>query len=132
MIRQCILAAAIVAAAACKSTAAGSGYGGPDTVWRLTTIDGAPAQAKTTLTFPNPGRIAGRAPCNSYFGPLNGTFPRFDAPAIASTRRACPDRSLESRYFAALRAAKSATRNGDTLILSDGSGRQRAVFKRAE
>ena len=115
---------------ACQGQAQ-DGFGAPDTVWALTTLDGAPFDATATLTFTAENRVAGQAPCNSYFGVQTGRFPAFSAPALAASRRACPALEAETRFLSALGAATRATRSGNTLILSDDSA-ERLVFTRAD
>ena len=118
---------AALALAACQSVAQNDGLGGPDTTWRLVTLDGAAFAATATLTFPDGRRLTGQAPCNSYFGALTATYPAFAAPVIGASKRACPDLQAEQAYFTALSAVTKATRDGDRLILSDASG-PRLVF----
>ncbi|WP_299688742.1 META domain-containing protein [uncultured Tateyamaria sp.] len=115
---------------ACQGDAQ-DGFGDAATTWQLVTLDGAAFDATATLTFPEAGRIAGSAPCNQYFGPMNSTFPGFSAPALAATRRACPALEDEIRFLAALRAVTRAERADDALILSDETG-ARLVFRRAD
>ena len=129
MRRVAALCLALGASACAGDTA--NGFGGPDTVWKLVEINGAPFDANATLRFPAQGRIAGGAPCNSYFGALGGTYPAFNVPVIGASKRACPDLPAESAYFAALNAVDRASRDGDRLILSDASG-PRLVFTRAD
>lgn len=111
-------AALFIAVAACQSVAADDGYGTADTVWILTEIDGAPYNATAKLTFPEPGRIAGRAPCNRFFGPMDAPYPQFKATQLAATKAACPDLPAEDAFFAALSNMEVAERRGDTLILT--------------
>ena len=68
-----------------------TGYGAAGVTWGLKSIDGTPFSATATLTFPEPGKIAGDAPCDSYFGSQTAPYPRFEAPNIASTKMACPN-----------------------------------------
>ncbi|MEO0666394.1 MAG: META domain-containing protein [Pseudomonadota bacterium] len=122
---------AALAVSACQSAAQDDGFGGPTTTWRLVTLDGAAFAADATLTFPDGQRLAGQAPCNSYFGPLTAPYPAFAAPVIAASKRACPDLRAEAAYFAALSAVTGARRDGDTLTLSDTTG-PRLVFTIAD
>lgn len=100
-----------------------SGYGAEQATWVLISIDGAPYPARATLTFPEEGKIAGNAPCNSYFGAQSAPYPWFEAPNIASTKRACPDLAAETEYFKALSQMTISEVSETTLILSNDAKR---------
>tara|TARA_R110002049_G_scaffold117332_3_gene270731 strand:- start:119317 stop:119709 length:393 start_codon:yes stop_codon:yes gene_type:complete len=106
-------------------------YGAADKVWRVTEIDGKPFTAHATLTFPEAGKIAGDAPCNSYSATMTVPYPWFEAGPVAVTRRACPQLAAEAAYLAALRDATLSEVLGNTLILSSVK-RPLAVFKAVE
>lgn len=112
---------------ACKDETI-SGYANPDTRWALVELDGVPFPANATISFPEKGRIAGQAPCNSYSGTQTAPYPWFETGPIAATRRACPDLAAESAFFEALAQVRIAEVSGDTLILSNEDGRE-LVFK---
>ena len=92
----------LVLLAACRDDESVRAYGGADKEWRLIELNDQPFEAKVTLTFPEAGRIAGNAPCNSYNGSMTVPYPWFEAGAIAATKRACPDLAAESSFFTAL------------------------------
>ena len=69
--------------AACRGDETIAAYGAADITWQLTEIDGQPFTATATLHFPEPGRIAGIAPCNSYNAVLDAPYPWFDASTLA-------------------------------------------------
>ncbi len=108
-----------------------SGHGGQSTTWTLRSIDGTPFAARATLTFPEEGTLAGEAPCNRYSGQQSVPYPWFSAERITATRRACPDLEAETRYLRALENMTLAEIAGDTLILSNDSGRE-MVFRAAQ
>ncbi|MGJ8615214.1 MAG: META domain-containing protein [Sulfitobacter sp.] len=114
--------------AACQKDESVRAYGAADKEWRLIELAGKPFNAKATLTFPETGRIAGMAPCNSYGGTMTVPYPWFEAGAIAATKRACPDLAAETAFFSALGAATLSEVLGDTLILSNPDGLS-MVFK---
>jgi heat shock protein HslJ len=120
--RLSLILAALLPLAACFGDETVRAYGAADKVWQLTELNGAPATAKTTLTFPEAGRIAGDAPCNSYFSAMEVPYPWFDAGPIGATKRACPELAAERAYFEALEKASLSEVLGDTLILSDDNG----------
>ena len=123
---------AALAVSACQSAAQQDGFGGPDTTWRLVTLDGAAFPADATLTFPDGQRLAGQAPCNSYFGPLTAPYPAFAAPVIAATKRACPDLAAETAFFEALSAARLSAAKDGRLVLSAEDGSPLLVFTAAD
>ncbi|PWE32535.1 META domain-containing protein [Maritimibacter sp. 55A14] len=108
-----------------------SGYAGTDQGWILAEIDGTAFPARATLHFPEEGRIAGEAPCNSYSGTQAVPYPWFEASAIAATKRACPALDAEAAYFEALGEMTLAEVSGRLLILSNDEGRM-MVFRRAD
>lgn len=94
----------------------------PGMVWELKKLDGALFSAAATISFPEPGVVAGKAPCNSYRGAQVGTMPAFATEGIAATRRACADLALESAFFQSLDRMRHIAITGKTLTLSDGQG----------
>ena len=121
----------LLLAAACRGDETVASYGAGDGLWHLTGIDGAAFAARATLSFPERGRIAGEAPCNSYSGRMEAPYPWFEATDIAATRRACPDLAAEAAFFDALSEMTLAEVAGDTLILSTPEGRE-MIFARVQ
>lgn len=107
---------------ACQADETISGYADPDAVWVLTELNGQTPQSKITLTFPEKGKIAGRAPCNRYFGAQTKPLPWFETGPIASTKMACPSLDEEAQYFQTLEKSTLAEVGKTTLILSDETG----------
>ncbi len=101
------------------------------TTWVLQRLDGAAFTARATLTFPEAGNIAGRAPCNSYTGPMEAAYPMWETGLLLSTKMACPDLTAEDAFLAALTVMTHAEVAGDTLTLSDSRGRE-MVFTAGE
>jgi heat shock protein HslJ len=106
-------------------------YGASDRSWVLQEIDGQPFEASALLQFPEEGKIAGNAPCNSYNGKLNAPYPWFEIKDLAATRAACATLEAEGMYFAALLAMTQSEVSGDVLILRNEDGHE-MVFKTAE
>ncbi len=106
-------------------------YGAADRTWTLQEIDGQPFVASATISFPEAGQIAGRAPCNSFSGTLDAPYPWFEITDLAATRAACPDLEAEGAYFAALMAMTQSEVSGDVLILRNEDGHE-MLFKAAE
>ena len=120
-----------LAVTACQGDETVGGYGAADIVWTLRELDGALFEQTANLTFPEAGRIAGKAPCNSYSGTMTAPYPWFEAGPLASTRMACPDLEAENRFFAALGEMTVSEVSGKTLILSNEDGRE-MVFTASE
>ncbi len=99
-------------------------YGAGDANWRLVEIDGQPFKARATLGFADEGALFGQAPCNAYSGAQTAPYPWFTAENIAVTRMACADLAAETVYFEALAAMTLSEVAGETLILSNDSGRE--------
>lgn len=119
---------AAVMLTACQKDETVTAYGGADKTWVLQTLDGQPFKASASLSFPEPGRIAGQGPCNAFFGPQTAPYPWFSTGPIGSTKRACPELQAEADYLAALQDMTQVEVLGDTMILSNDAGRE-LVFK---
>lgn len=98
--------------------------------WRLVLLDGTRFEARATLMQPEPGRIAGAAPCNRYSAALRVGPPGFALGPVAVTRMFC-DGAMEdeARFLDALAAATSAEVTGDRLVLT-GPESPRLEFER--
>ncbi len=105
--------------AACQGDETISGYVAPGTIFALEEQAGQAVTFTATITFPEPGRVTGSGPCNSFNAAQSVPLPWIDIGPIAATRRACPDLAAEGAYFAALEQATLAEVAGDVLILSD-------------
>lgn len=101
-----------------------SGYTDPGVVWALQSIGGTEFPASATLTFPEEGKIAGLAPCNSYFGQQTVPYPWFKAEAIATTRMTCPQIAQEGMFLKVLSEMTLVDASGKTLILSNDAGHE--------
>lgn len=105
-----------------------SAYGAAGMTWTLKELDGVAFVQTATLTFPEPGKITGTAPCNSFSGRMTAPYPWFETGPLATTRMACPEMSAETQFFAALSDMTLSEVSGDTMILSNDAGRE-MVFK---
>lgn len=93
------------------------------TEWRLIAIDGQPFTAEATLAFGADGAIAGRAPCNRWFGTNKATLPALDMSGIGATKMACDRLAEEDLFFAALALMTgSETTAAGTLVLRSADG----------
>lgn len=104
------------------------------TSWALTAmfVDGAEVGGQATMEFPASGRVAGRAFCNRYVGPVELASGRVRVGSLAATQMACaePLMTQEQRFLAALGRAARIERAGDTLTLRDGAGEALLRFTR--
>ena len=107
---------------ACQKDETISGFTDPATLWTLVEMNGLPVRETITLSFPEQGKIAGRAPCNRYFASQGAPYPWLDIGPIGSTRRACAALELETRYLSLLGAMTLVEVSGPVLILSDEEG----------
>lgn len=107
---------------ACGQDETVSGQTGPDDLWRLIRIGEAPVAERITIRFPEQGRAAGEAPCNSYSSDQTAPLPWIDLGPIAATRRACPALELETRYFELLERMALVEVLGDTLLMTADDG----------
>lgn len=123
-----VLILPLIALFQCDRDESVAGYGAADTSWRLQEIDGQAFGASAILQFPETGRIAGHAPCNSYQGVLNAPYPWFEITDLTATRAACAGLEAEGTYFAALLAMTESELSGDVLILRGSDGHE-MVFK---
>ncbi len=118
----------LLALTGCFQDESVSAYGAAGKTWTLAELDGAAFTQRASLTFPEPGKIAGAAPCNGFSGDMTAPYPWFEIGPLATTRMACPDMDAENRFFAALGDMTLSEVSGDTMILSNDSARE-MVFK---
>lgn len=108
--------------------------------WELVSLGGTPVLeggSKPTLSFPEPGRIAGSASCNRYSGSAQITPEgklALSAPnALAVTRMACAEDALNSqemRFLQLLEGAGQMRLDGDRLSILTGERADALVFQR--
>ena len=115
----------LLALAACTADETVFSYGAGERSYALQSVDGLPFAGTATLGFPEPGRVAGQAPCNSYSGPLTVPYPWFELGPLAVTRRACLDEGGEAAFFDALQSMTLVKASDDgTLRLWNDAGRE--------
>jgi heat shock protein HslJ len=124
--RFCALA--FVSVSGCAQDETLTAYGAAGFTWHLVKIDGTAFEAPATMSFPEPAQIAGNAPCNSFSGRVTVPYPWFETSPLTVTRALCPTITEEAQFFAALEAMTFAEVAGDTLVLSDDTGRS-MVFR---
>jgi len=121
----------VLSLAACRDDETVAAYGGAGQNWHLLEIDGKPFTSRATVTFPEAGKIAGQAPCNSYSGAMTAPYPWFETGPLAATRAACPDLAAERQFFAALGEMTLSEVSGKTMILNNQTGGE-MVFEARE
>lgn len=107
------------------------------TEWRLEAVGDRPAlpQPQATLAFPEPGRVAGHASCNRFFGSVAIDGRQIGFGQLGSTRMACmgPVGEQERRVLQALTAAQRYELQGDTLVIhAPGADTLRYVHMRKQ
>ena len=124
-----ITALTILVATAVVQPAAGGGIDLVGTAWLVDDIGGRGVidRARTTLQFPEPGRVAGHTGCNRFFGPveLNGVAIAFGN--LATTRMACPEALMaqEQRFLDAMARARriAPAEHGHVLLVYGDDGK---------
>lgn len=84
---------------------------------------GVAGDTRSTLTFVEPGKVAGRGGCNRFFGAVTTDGTTIEFGNLGSTMMACPEPFMdqEKRYFEALGKAKRfEAEDGMLLIFGDG------------
>jgi heat shock protein HslJ len=92
---------------AAPTTPAAFNLSGSD--WELKDLGGVAADhGKATLSFPEPGKIAGNGSCNRFFASSEINGDAIKLGAMGSTRMACPEPVMtqESKYLETLQAAE--------------------------
>ncbi|MEM1302777.1 MAG: META domain-containing protein [Pseudomonadota bacterium] len=114
--------------AGCATDETVTRFAGEGSVWSYqdTSVGSA---VPVTLTFPEPGQVAGQGPCNRYSATQTAPYPWFELGPVAATKRACPELAAEAAYFEDLQSMSLAEVSGDVLILSNDTGKQ-MVFSR--
>ena len=110
----------LVALAACVSPAVSQDIAGVD--WHLVGLEGQAVDWDASLRFDG-DKVAGKAPCNRWFGSNTGTLPALDISGIGATRMACPDLAAESVYFESLQAMQRVELDQGHLFLIGAEGR---------
>ncbi|MCA8883170.1 MAG: META domain-containing protein [Rhodobacteraceae bacterium] len=90
--------------------------------WRLVQLNGSAFTARARFSIAVDRRLAGQAPCNSFFGAIDGTAAAFHIGPLAATRNACADLAAESAFFQALEAARQARIDGGRLVMTGDDG----------
>lgn len=96
-----------------------SGFSSPDVDWKLESLNGKTFDATATLSFPEEGKVTGKAPCNSYFATQTAPYPWFQVENIGATRMTCADLELESEFLTALETMTISEVSGNILILTN-------------
>ncbi len=103
--------------------------------WRPSFLSASelPARDHMVIRFDANGTVSGNGGCNMFHGAYSTAGNQIEIGPIAATRKGCPGLiESETAFFAALRAAKSFTQDGDTLILFDADGSKLAEFLRSD
>lgn len=110
--------------AACRGDESVFAYGAADKTWQLIELDGQAFSARATLTFPEPGKISGTTPCNTFSGAQKAPYPWFETGKLALTRAKCSEAADENRFISALPMMTQSEVLGDKMILRNETGRE--------
>ncbi len=107
-----------------------------NTYWRLVTLDGQPVHFRGPgrephlLLHVDAMRATGSGGCNTYTGTYQADGKKLSITSVASTMMACVDgMEVESAFYAALAATNGYRTAGDSLTLTDASGKVLATFQ---
>ncbi len=106
------------------------GFPKASTVWSLAEINGALYTSATSLTFPNPGEMAGRGPCNSFQGRIDGGAEDFRIVDLRVTRQTCVGQANETAFFDTLNDMTRIEMEEAMLVMHGADG-IRMVFQPA-
>lgn len=90
--------------------------------WHLVGLEGQAVDWRASLKFEG-DKVAGKAPCNSWFGANLATLPAVSFGPIGATRMACAQLAEETVYFEALAAMQRAELDQGHLFLIGPEGR---------
>ena len=96
-----------------------------DTRWVAEKIFGNAADAaKSTVSFPEEGRVGGSTGCNNYTGSVTIELTSIDFGILATTRKLCAPAisGQETVFLEALEVTSNWQRIGNTLIFTDENG----------
>ncbi len=112
---------AALALTACVTPAlSDDGMSGVD--WHLVGLEGQEIGWIASLRFEG-DKVAGKAPCNRWFGTNTAALPALAFQGLGATRMACPDLAAETVFFEALQAMQRAELDQGHLYLTGPEGR---------
>ncbi|MDX2264229.1 MAG: META domain-containing protein [Hyphomicrobiales bacterium] len=117
----------VLAAGALLTSVAAAQTGGlPGTTWRAEDIRGGGVidTAQSTISFEDGNVINGDGACNRYRGAVTVDGENMQFGQIASTKKLCPPALMdqETKFFAALEAARTFVLDGPYLRIRDEKG----------
>ncbi|MBW4982596.1 META domain-containing protein [Mameliella sp. CS4] len=95
-----------------------------NTHWVLQSMGGEMVDFDASLDLTTPGKVSGKAPCNSFGGRVEGAWPGLSFGPLRLTRRACPELAQENAFVMALRQVTQAELRDDQLVLRDAEGNE--------
>jgi heat shock protein HslJ len=103
--------------------------------WKVTEVGGQAVAGSLGVTaeFGSDGKLAGKAPCNSYFADYKQSGSKLTLSMPGATMMYCVDEGvmdLEQVFFQNLEKVRSFTSEADRLILLDESGNSLMVFSK--
>ncbi|WP_112311204.1 META domain-containing protein [Pseudogemmobacter bohemicus] len=86
--------------------------------WLVIAQDGVRVSYEASFSIDVEGKVAGKAPCNRYFGQNQAGLPDLSLGALGATRMFCDHQADEDSYLKALGAMTRAGIRGETLVLT--------------
>ncbi len=115
---------------ACQGDQTLSAYGAAGRRWNLVELDGVAAAGLVTLSFPEPGRVAGRTDCLDFTATQTAPYPWFEIAGLRSTPRDCVAGAGELAVLKALEGMTLVEVLGGVLILRNDAGREMVFHAR--
>jgi heat shock protein HslJ len=132
LVATTILAATLGLAACQSSPAAELTPAALAKEWQLVGFAGGSLPPRVTMDLREAGQASGQAPCNRWFGAVEGKLPEFRIGQAGATRMACPDLEAEGAFLTALGKITTAALDGDKLVLTGADGARMEFAPKAE
>jgi len=100
-------------------------------LWRLVSINDAPAGVAATIRFQASGRVTGAGPCNGFFAQQTAPLPWVEIEGFQATQRPCTEKLAEDAYFLALQQMEFVEVADGSLLLTTNGG-QSLYFESGE
>lgn len=117
---------AILGVAACDPSDTVTKHGGMAYDWQLTEVDGTPVDYSATIAFGPHGSVNGSGPCNGFSATQSKPYPWIAIQIEFVEELYCSDIDEEEAYLGSLMEMTLVEVSGDSLVMSNDSGREMA------
>ncbi len=114
---------------ACTRDESVRAYGAYDDAFVLQTLNGQEFNASASVSFPQPWRINGEGPCNTFSAAQTAPYPWISLGPLTVTRGSCPEIAQETAFLEALGRMTVVIVKEFSLTLSNDAGEE-MVFSR--